>query len=385
MEKYQIMNTFRSVIAKPANSYLEKWLSDGGKCIGYHCSLIPSEIFTAAGMMPYRIRGAGSTNTALTEVHVGSKWCSFVKHSLNLALEGEFDFLSGIVSMNSCESMRKAYKIWEVKTGIPFKAFISVPKVQDENMISWYRQELDRVIRAMEQHFSIKIGPEELAKAILLHNAVRRNLIKLNALRKRELPSISGEEALTIAVAAHVMPLKDFNPLIEQYLEKLTPHQGPHKYRVRLMVSGGEVDEPEFIKIIEDQGGLVVYDDYCFGARYYEELVSEAGDPLTEITRRYLFRVPCARFMGGFKPRYDNLQRAKKEYGADGIIFQRMAFCAPHSGLALDFSVQAKKDENSMPMLFMDREYLGSGTGQVRTRVQAFIERIESSRGEGRI
>jgi benzoyl-CoA reductase subunit C len=151
------------------------------------------------------------------------------------------------------------------------------------------------------------------------------------------------------------------------------------------MVSGGEVDEPEFIKIIEDQGGLVVYDDYCFGSRYYEELVSQVGDPLTEITKRYVLRVPCARFKGGFMTRYNNLQRAKKEYGADGVIFQRMAFCTPHSGLALDFSVQAKKDENSMPMLFMDREYLGGGTGQVKARVQAFIERIESSKGEGRL
>ena len=255
MEKAEIMRTLRSAIEKPLNAYLEKWLSEGGKCIGYYCSLIPVEIFTAAGMMPYRIRGMGSTNTALAEVYVGSKWCSFVKHSLNLGLEGELDFLSGIVSMNSCESVRKAYEVWEAKTGIPFKAFMSVPRSQDESLLGWYRQEIERVIREMEVHFSITIGSGELSKAIKLHNAVRRNLIKLNGLRRGELPSVSGEEALTISVAAHVMPLKDFNPLIEQFLEKLTPHQGPRQSRARLILSGGELDEPEFVKIIEDQGG----------------------------------------------------------------------------------------------------------------------------------
>ncbi|MCL4442153.1 MAG: 2-hydroxyacyl-CoA dehydratase family protein, partial [Firmicutes bacterium] len=352
----------------------------GGKCVGYNCILIPGEIFTAAGMMPYRIRGAGSEDTSLADVYVTAKYCSFIKHTVNLALEGKYDFLSSIVFMSTCEQLNRAYHIFDLKTKIPFKSRIAFPKIHDGSghFFDWFKGDLDRLIRELEDHFSVKIGPNELLEAIKLHNTTRKNLLRLNELRKADNPPISGSEALTVSIASSLMPLKDFNILIEQLIEKLEINQGPKSYRARLIVTGGELDDPEFIKIIEDQGGLVVYDDYCFGSRCYEGFVSEEGDPLTKIAERYLSTVPCAGIMDSFSYRYDHLQQARKDFRADGMIFQRLTFCVSNGSYIPVLRHCSKTDENAIPTLYLEREYGSGGRGQVSTRVQAFIESIES-------
>ena len=90
------------------------------------------------------------------------------------------------------------------------------------------------------------------------------------------------------------------------------------------MVAGGELDEPQFIRNIEAQGGQVVADDVCFAIRSFWDLVPENGDPWENILRRYLFHVPCARMVGSLDNRTAFLTQLVKDFRADGIIFQRM-------------------------------------------------------------
>ena len=177
------------------------------------------------------------------------------------------------------------------------------------------------------------------------------------------------------------MPIETYNTLLEsliQSLEESPTEDG--KYRVRLVISGGEMDEPEFVAAIEKQGGLVVYEDTCFGARYYEERVGEDGDPVTRIAERYFYRLPCARMEDSFEKRYANLNKIREDYNVDGTIVQRLNHCLLNSGHTFMFNRRAKAD--GTPTLLLDREYLSQGYGQINTRVQAFIERIEAGRVE---
>mgnify|MGYP001128629106 CR=1 FL=1 len=64
-----------------------------------------------------------------------------------------------------------------------------------------------------------------------------------------------------------------------------------------------------------------------------------------------------------------------KEFNVDGVIGLRMVFCDLWAGEHYMLGKNMKKA--NIPMLKMDREYLLAGTvGQVRTRVQAFLETI---------
>jgi benzoyl-CoA reductase subunit C len=383
MNKEEIMRVFQDALDKPLNSHLEQWIAGGGKVVGHYCSLVPGEIFTAAGIAPYRVRGGGSEETTLADVYLSSHLCTFVRHTVNLTLEDRFDFLSGIVATNGCDQARRAYDVWEKKTEVPFRMILSIPRTPKEYNIGWFIEELQRLMAAMEDYFSVKTGPQDLLDAIRLHNRVRKNLGRLHDLRKRTNPPITGAEATAVTIAAHVMPLKEYNTLLEKLIRTLENHQGVGQYRVRLMVTGGEMDEPEFIKAIEAQGGLVVYEDTCFGARYYEEPVSEEGDPLTRIAERYFYRLPCARMEDSFPPRYENLLKMVDDLKAEGLIVQRLNHCLLNAGHSFLFNLKAKAGE--IPTLFIEREYLGRGYGQISTRVQAFIERIESMKSGGRV
>ena len=381
MQKDDIIQVFEHALEKPLNPQMEEWISSGGKVIGHYCSLVPGEIFSAANIAPYRIRGGGSEDTAIADVYLSSHLCTFVRHTANLALAGHFDFLSGIVATNGCDQARRAYDVWEKKTSLPFRRILSVPRVQGNHNIDWFIEELENLISALEAHFDVTIGPEQLLGAIMLHNRIRQNLTRLHALRKKPNPPITGSQATAATIAAHVMPLETYNTLLETLLQALeSDTQENGNYRARLIVSGGEMDEPDFVAAVEKQGGIVVYEDTCFGARYYEQPVEEDGDPLTRIAERYFYRLPCARMEDNFNRRYANLKNVRADYQADGFIVQRLNHCLLNAGHAFIFNRQAKSDKT--PTLIIDREYLAQGYGQISTRVQAFIEHIEAGRDQ---
>ena len=66
MGKNELLKTFQEVIQKPRNAYLDEWINSGNKVMGYYCSYIPEELFTAAGFLPSAsgARGAGTAPRA---------------------------------------------------------------------------------------------------------------------------------------------------------------------------------------------------------------------------------------------------------------------------------------------------------------------------------
>ncbi len=66
-----------------------------------------------------------------------------------------------------------------------------------------------------------------------------------------------------------------------------------------------------------------------------------------------------------------------KEYSADGVIYQQVKFCDPWAYERTLGSAMLTQDYG-FPVLSVDRPYnVASSVGQMRTRVQAFVESIE--------
>jgi benzoyl-CoA reductase/2-hydroxyglutaryl-CoA dehydratase subunit BcrC/BadD/HgdB len=112
----------------------------------------------------------------------------------------------------------------------------------------------------------------------------------------------------------------------------------------------------------------------CFGARCFSELVREDGDILENILRRYLYHMPCARMVGEFPKRAEAVKELVRDFKADGVVFQRMKFCDPWASDGHNLPWRLKED--NIPILVLDREYGVSAAGQVKTRVQAFLEKM---------
>jgi len=195
-----------AVTATLENDEVRRWKKQGGQVGGYLCSTIPEEMFAAAGLMPFRLRGTDSTSTEKADVFFSSINCSFPRHCFNQALRGEYAFLDGLVLGNSCDNVRRIYDHWVRQMNTPFVHFMSLPRKAEEAQVDWYHNELLMLKARMEQHFGIEISDDRLREAIRVHNESRRLQRDLYSLRKAKALPITGAETLAVTVAGTAMP-----------------------------------------------------------------------------------------------------------------------------------------------------------------------------------
>jgi benzoyl-CoA reductase/2-hydroxyglutaryl-CoA dehydratase subunit BcrC/BadD/HgdB len=278
--------------------------------------------------------------------------------------------------------VRRCADVLRKKTSIPFHGFLSVPRNPRESLYDYYKKELQKLLAEMQDHFGVRITDDDFRAAIGGMNENRRRLHRLNALRREDRPKLSGAEALSVHIASQILPPEVFGELADRLMDALKDRPGLASPRGRLIMIGAELDEPEYVEAVESQGALIVADMLCFGERSVLDLLDEkAADPLDTIARAYFFRSSCARMIGDFPNRWENLKQLAKTVRADGIVFEKIVFCDPWAAEQHNLIMRSKREE-FIPMLTLSREYGIVPTGQVKTRVQAFVEKIEIARAQ---
>jgi bzd-type benzoyl-CoA reductase N subunit len=359
------------------NPYVRKWKGEGKRVVGYLCTYAPEEIIYAAGMLPYRAGAAGCTATDKADVYLHRFNCTFARCLLQLGLEGDYDFLDGFCFMNGCEQLRRTYDIWAKKIETKFVDMLTIPHVISEKRFDWYLDDLKKFSNNLASHFGVMpLDKEKLKDAIKIYNETRRLMLELYDLRKADNPPISGTEAMQLAIAAFTTPKPVFNKLMRAALDEIKARPGISTYRARIMIAGSFMDDTFLLDLIEEAGGLVVADNLCYGFRHFDTLVKEdTADPLEAIGRRYYWHNPCPRMQGEFDRRLDETRAIAKGANVDGIIFQRIAFCDNHGA---ESPMESKYlEEDGMPTIILEKEYMPSDRGRLKTRIQAFIERLE--------
>jgi len=374
--KSKAFQEFCEVTSTIVNPDIRKWKDGGGRAVGYFCCAMPEEIITAAGMLPVRIRGTGSQGTELSDSCFSSTNCSFPRHAFNLALQGEFDFLDGLVLFNSCDHLRRVYDHWIRRINTPFVQILSLPKKAETPQVEFFRDNLAELRGLMEKHFGVEITDDKLREQIKIHNETRRLLKQLYELRKADNPPITGAETLAVTVASTAMPKPRYNELLRELLDELSSAEGVTGYRARLMIIGSILDDPAYLEVIEDQGGLVVTDSQCFGTRMMWETVDESiSDPLLALAQYSVADRPsCPRMFTEYERRSQYIRNMIRDFNVDGVVFERLAFCEQWG--FEQYPIYNDFKEWNIPLLMLDREYILSGVGQLRTRIQAFLETI---------
>jgi len=253
----------------------------------------------------------------------------------------------------------------------------SIPhKVGDEEVTLWHRGEITRFKESVEAAFRVEVTEARLREAIGVYNETRGLLRELYELRKRASPPISGAEALSVVLAGSSLPKDRYNQMLRKLLDELSQREGISNYRARLMIAGsGGCDNPDYLGVMEELGGLVVTDSLCFGSRYFWEPVDTAGDLMLNLARSYLNRPSCANMTDRVVERGDFVKQMVRDFGVDGVVFQSIRYCDLWGGQLLYIEKDLK--ESDIPLLSLEREYMMGGVGQLRTRVQAFLEKIE--------
>ncbi len=343
----------------------------------YTCSCVPEEIVLAAGFRPRRFLPEGRP----ADAWVHPKTCGYVKNVLAAALDSEDLDAAGIIIANSCDAMRRLYDLWTGYVPRVPAFFLDVPKKSDDASIAFFASEFERLSEWLHEELrGTRVTEAKLGGAARTCNQVRSLMGEVFGLQAAVPSGIPGARVFDLCLAGATQAKADFAADISRLLGGVTGEHG--KVRTpRIVVAGGLNCERHVVAEIERAGADVVALDTCVGLRHYEECVEEAPDQIAALARRYLSRRTCSR-MEGLEQRIRCMTKLADDTRADGVIYCSLKFCDPCLYDVPPISRTFR--ERGTPFLWLEDDYASSSFGQMRTRIEAFLELIEQEAGGAR-
>lgn len=381
---------FESLLENANNELIQKAQADGQICLGYTCFHIPEVLLNVDNCFSTRLRAPNTGSIDIATYYMSNYTCEYARALLERAIEGGYQFLDALIGVDACSMMNRSMEHFEIlnvndkpnffvtHTDMPFK-------ITDYTIEGYRRQMRVRVLDRLTEVFGVDTSDDALRRAVAEHNEMCRIITEIGELRKAENPIITGYEFHVLNLVSYVCPTALILPYLRETLEELKTREPDVKspFRARVAIVGSEIDDPNLTRLIEGCGALVVSDRFCFGSRPGREVIelNDEEDVLTQICRHYMEVSECARYISDEKvlQRRETADRLAKEFGAEGIIYEQMKYC-DYWGFERALVSHIMHDEYGWPVLSIDRLYNNGNSGQLRTRVQAFVESLEIKR-----
>jgi benzoyl-CoA reductase subunit C len=365
----------RTVVDNPAD-YARTIKTGGKKIVGYMCTYAPEEIIHAAGAHPLRLFGS-NRNILLADSHLQSYCCSLVRGVLEDALSGDLNYLDGMIFPHTCDSIQRLSDIWRLNIPYGFHLDVVLPVKLNTNSARDYLIDVLKRFRSdLEKSLQVKITDDDLKKSIALYNEIRSGLKKVYELKSDYPEIISGKDIYMLIKAAMIMERNDYLKILQSVIKELDKSGGnvSKSKAKRLILSGGICNHPDIYSVVEEAGAVVIGDDLCTGSRYFSGHIDTAGDPITALANRYFERVICPAKHQDKNARAQNLIKIVKGGKAAGVIFIMLKFCDPH---AFDYPyLKEALDKADIPSLLLEVEDQPPAQGQLKTRLEAFLENL---------
>jgi len=364
-------------VANDPHGYADEWEKrTGKKVIGFFCTYTPEELIFAAGALPFRIFGT-SGNITEADSFLQAYCCFLAKGGLEEALTGRLSFLDGAVFPHTCDTIQRLSDIWRMNASIKLHFDVILPvKLNSLSARDYVADVFNKFRTDLEESLGREITENQLKHAVSVYNQNRRLLAEIYKQRSENPALISGSDVYAIMKAAMVMDrdelLTNLSKLVAELKESKPASTVPRARRV--ILAGGICNFPDIHSIIEKAGGNVVWDELCTGSRYFDGEIRESDDAVGAIAERYSNRIICPAKHSDLTSRGENLVRLVREFSADGVIFLFLKFCDPH---AFDYPyLKENLDKEEIPSLHLEIEQQLPSEGQVRTRLEAFMEMV---------
>ena len=389
MKELKHLIYFENLLEDANNELVRKAEAEGNLAIGYTCFHAPEVLLNLGNCFSVRLRAPHTNSMELATYYMANNSCEFSRALLERALEGNYGFLHAMAGVDVCEANNRAVENMEIMhmQGEDKEKFfycnLDIPYSDDEDCVEHIREQLSRkILKPLRENYGVDTSDAAIRAAVREHNEVCRILTEIGELRKLDLPPITGYEFAVLVLVSYTCPKRLILPLLRETLEEIRTRQvDPEKnYRVRVAVVGSEIDDPNLIKLVESCGALVVADRFCYGSfpGRQEIALSEQEDALTQVCRWYLQNTECPRQSALHRVKYrnDHVAQLVRDFRADGAIYEQMKFCTYWSYERV-IANQIMPRDYGIQVLSIDRPYIVGQSGQLRTRVQAFVESIE--------
>ncbi len=381
----QIAGQFQAIAEHPLETARRWKTATNGKvvgCVGLH---VPEEVISAAGMLPVLLLEKEGPIVEAME-HVQSNMCGYIRSVADDALTGELTFLDSLVILDSCHVIRMIGD--SLRHSAPDVAridFLSFPvSLQGAGVQPYLLGELASFARRMESVAGRPIDDASLRDAIRMHNANRRLLQRLYAMRRDHPGLISAVQVAAVVKASMCMPKDEHSLLLSELLESLDSRKHePESTRVPIVVSGSLCESCDgILQALEDAGASIVDDDLFVGSRYFNTLVDETREGLAALASAYLGKAaPCPTITRTDHHLGAYLGAMVRQANAVAVVSIVVKYCEPHYYAYLMARRQLKALAVAEYMVEKERE--AESEGQIKTRLRAFLETIETGACNG--
>jgi benzoyl-CoA reductase/2-hydroxyglutaryl-CoA dehydratase subunit BcrC/BadD/HgdB len=354
----------------------------GGKVVATYCVFVPEELVWAAGAVPVGLCGGTQFSIPLAEEVLPRNTCALIKSSFGFKLGRTCPYVQTsdlIVGETTCDGKKKMF---ELLAEIHPVYVMEVPhKKTPQGRALWLQEVLafKEKIEALTGH---KITARKLSEATGLVNERRRALQRLSNLRQARPVPISGQDALLVTQISFYDDVRrcaqQVNALCDELDKRVAAGQGVAPADApRILISGSPMAIPNWKlhHLLESAGAVVVAEESCTGTRLFSELTRQEkslDDQLQAIADRYM-NIHCACFTPN-EERLDDVVRLAREYEADGVVHYNLQFCHTYANEAV--SVQRRLKKEGIPLLRIETDYSDADTGQLKTRIEAFLEMV---------
>ena len=365
-------------------SELREHAKKGGKVVATYCVFVPEELVWAAGGIPVGLCAGTQFSVPMAETVLPRNTCALIKSSFGFKLGRVCPYVQAshlIVGETTCDGKKKMFEILNEYQPV---YVMEVPNKKTERSRKLWLGEVQEFKKVIEKLTGNTITAEKLEQAIELVNARRRGLQRLYNLRKVSLVPISGKDALLATqVSFYDDAARDtqmLTALCDELDKRVAAKEGVAPANApRILISGSPMAIPNWKlhHIIESSGAVVVCEESCTGTRFFSDLVKSGQKTLDEqiqaLADRYM-NIHCACFTPNTE-RQDDVVRLAKEYKVDGVIHYNLQFCHTYANEAVEMEKRLEKE--GIPLLRIETDYSDEDAGQLKTRIEAFLEMIK--------
>lgn len=362
---------------------LREHAKNGGKVVATYCVFVPEELVWAAGGIPVGLCAGTQFSVPMAEAVLPRNTCALIKSSFGFKLGRVCPYVQAshmIVGETTCDGKKKMFEILGQYQPV---YVMEVPNKKTERGRQLWHGEVVAFKDVIEKLSGKKITAEKLGEAIELVNQRRLALQRLYNLRKARPVPISGKDALLATQVSFYDDAKRdtqmLNTLCDELDKRVTAGQGVAPANApRILISGSPMAIPNWKlhHIIESTGAVVVCEESCTGTRFFSDLVKPTNNSLDEqlkaIADRYM-DIHCACFTPNDE-RMDDVVKLDKEYQADGVVHYNLQFCHTYANEAV--RIEQHLEKAGIPLLRIETDYSDEDTGQLKTRIEAFLEMI---------
>jgi benzoyl-CoA reductase subunit C len=308
--------------------------NDGAHAIGHLPIYAPREIVDAAGMLPVGLSGGrGQVEIIRGDAYFQSYICQIPRSTIELALAGKYELLSGFLFPSTCDVIRNLSGMWKVLFPNKYVRYIDVPQSFDPKVAGrFFRGELGGLRDDLAKLRGKPVTDDELHVSIARYNDNRRAISELFALRSRAPWRALALESYLVLFAGNVLPVEEHTALVRAYIAAALAAERPMRDNARVVTMGSFCEQPPLglIRTLEMAGCYIVWDDLSLGKRWLTAEVSTEGDPLVALAEAFLSHSTSSAVL--YEPRRekgDALMDIVRRTRAEGVIFAAPSFCDP--------------------------------------------------------